>query len=573
MPASRESYDVAVIGGGLAGLCLGLQLTRRRPNTSVLVLERHAGKAPEAAHKVGESTAELAAYYFGEVVGMQDHLDEVQYRKAGLRFYFSRDDNSDISQRVEFGPTRISPTPTYQLDRGVFENELAERNRAAGVEVLDGARVADAELGEEQHVVSFEHGGEQQKVSARWVIDAAGRAFFLKRKLDLLEEVEHAVNSAWLRLAGGLDFELWSDNEEWLARMPERGIRRRGTTQLMGKGYWVWLIQLASGPISIGVCADPRVHPWEQFKDLDGFITWARAHEPQLGAELENRRADILDYLKVSHFAYGAKQLYSSNRWALVGEAGVFADPLYSPGSDFIGMGNTFVTDLVARDLDGEDIRERAEFFNRFLLDVFERYLIYYTNAYLLMGNTQAMGIKHSVDVCTYWGEIALAYMRGDWADLEFLKQIEPSLKRTKRLLEQVHRFYNEWNALESDQELPLMLVPRPGPATVGERLFDLIKPDLASDAVATKIEENSKQCENLLVLIFHTVASRLAPDPRLEDDSTAYNPYAISLDKARWEGDGLFGSAEHPGITLAEANEGFIGFDRIWLDELPSVV
>ena len=40
-------------------------------------------------------------------------------------------------------------------------------------------------------------------------------------------------------------------------------------------------------------------------------------------------------------------------RWALTGEAGLFLDPFYSPGSDFIGISNTYITDLIARDRQG----------------------------------------------------------------------------------------------------------------------------------------------------------------------------------------------------------------------------
>ena len=58
----------------------------------------------------------------------------------------------------------------------------------------------------------------------------------------------------------------------------------------------------------------------------------------------------------IGNFAYGVEQVYSPDRWTLVGEAAAFADPFYSPGSDFIGVGNTFTTDLIASDLDGEDI-------------------------------------------------------------------------------------------------------------------------------------------------------------------------------------------------------------------------
>ena len=52
----NERYDVAIMGGGLAGLALGLQLARERPAISIVIAEKRAGPAPEAALKVGEST-------------------------------------------------------------------------------------------------------------------------------------------------------------------------------------------------------------------------------------------------------------------------------------------------------------------------------------------------------------------------------------------------------------------------------------------------------------------------------------------------------------------------------------
>ena len=59
----------------------------------------------------------------------------------------------------------------------------------------------------------------------------------------------------------------------------------------------------------------------------------------------------------LQHFAHGCARVFSPDRWAMTGEAGVFTDPFYSPGSDFIAMGNDFITDLITRDLRGEDIR------------------------------------------------------------------------------------------------------------------------------------------------------------------------------------------------------------------------
>ena len=90
-------YDVAVLGGGLAGLSMALQLMRERPDTRVLVTDKRLEPAPEAAFKVGESSVENGAHYYREVVGMRDHLEQSQLRKLGLRFYLPAGDNSDIT--------------------------------------------------------------------------------------------------------------------------------------------------------------------------------------------------------------------------------------------------------------------------------------------------------------------------------------------------------------------------------------------------------------------------------------------------------------------------------------------
>src|ERR687896_1259611 len=84
---AAERYDVAILGGGLAGLTLAIQLKRRRPDTSVAVLEKREGPAPLAAFKVGESTVPSGAHYFAEVVGMKEHLQDQHLLKCGLRFF------------------------------------------------------------------------------------------------------------------------------------------------------------------------------------------------------------------------------------------------------------------------------------------------------------------------------------------------------------------------------------------------------------------------------------------------------------------------------------------------------
>ena len=120
-------YDVAVLGGGLAGLSMAIQLKLARPETRVLVTDKRTEPAPEAAFKVGESSVEVGAHYYREVVGMRDHLEQAQLRKHGLRFLLPAGDNSDITKRVEFCTPAHLAAFTHQIDRGRFENELFRR--------------------------------------------------------------------------------------------------------------------------------------------------------------------------------------------------------------------------------------------------------------------------------------------------------------------------------------------------------------------------------------------------------------------------------------------------------------
>ncbi len=59
-------YDVIILGGGMAGLTLAMQLKQKQADISVAILEMRKEDAPLSAHKVGESTVELGTYYLRE---------------------------------------------------------------------------------------------------------------------------------------------------------------------------------------------------------------------------------------------------------------------------------------------------------------------------------------------------------------------------------------------------------------------------------------------------------------------------------------------------------------------------
>ena len=432
MPAERS--DVLIMGGGLAGLTLAIQLRREAPQASVRILERRRHPVPHAAFKVGESTVEIGAHYFDAVLGLREHLDAKQIRKFGFRFFFN-DGSDDLAGATELGVSRVLPTPSFQLDRGIFENFLATRALELGAIFEDGCVVRSIELVDDggDHRVRYERDGVVREASARWVIDASGRAGLLKRKLDLAQHNAHDANAIWFRIGERLAIDAWSGDERWQSRVQPRE-RWRSTNHLCGPGYWAWLIPLSSGSHSVGIVADAQLHPLETINTFDRAMTWFATHQPQLFRQLDTRRDQLQDFAFLRHFSYGCKQVFSAQRWALTGEAGVFLDPFYSPGSDFIAIGNTYICALIERDLRGVRIERDARLFESLYFAFYRNMLTLYERQYPMFGDAQLMPLKVTWDYAYYWGVMCQFFFQQRLTDLALFARLGEPLAACEAL-------------------------------------------------------------------------------------------------------------------------------------------
>jgi flavin-dependent dehydrogenase len=419
----EKQYDVIIAGGGLAGLTLSIQLKQARPEISILIMEYRDTIAPTAAHKVGESTVELATHYFREVLNLKEYLEEFELPKHGLRFFFTNDNKKEIADRVELGPRLKLPVPSHQLDRGTFENYLEKLTRQLGTEFMLGARVKDVNFSAEGHEVIFNHEGEAKSLKAKWVVDATSRFSLLKRKLGFEKSTEHNVNAVWYRVKGVIDIDEWSDNHNWKTFLAPK-LRYLSTVHFMDKGYWVWIIPLGSKNTSIGIVADEDIHPFNTINTYEKAVEWMKKHEPLCAEKVCPPKEELLDFRILKHFSHHSGRLYSADRWAVVGEAGPFLDPFYSPGSDFISLGNTWLSDLILRDLNGEDIAMRAEIYEKAHLSWFDSWLPIYQDKYKLMGNTQIMVVKIFWDWAIYWSVACLLFTNKGFTDMKTLKEL-----------------------------------------------------------------------------------------------------------------------------------------------------
>ncbi|AEG91316.1 Candidate Halogenase [Ramlibacter tataouinensis TTB310] len=435
----------------MAGLSLALQLRQRFADLDIVVLERRAHPAPEAAHKVGESTVEIGAHYFAEVLGLKEHLRERQLKKFGFRFFFN-DGRGDIDGVTELGASRPLATPAWQIDRGIFENALGRLALERGIRFQDQALVrsielADGAVRDSLHTVRYERGGQAQELRARWLVDACGRAGLLKRKLGLAEPNGHEANAVWFRIQDRLDVNDWSGDAQWLARCdpPHRWL---STNHLCGDGYWAWLIPLASGSHSVGIVCDARMHPIEGMNSFERAMEWLARHQPRLHAELDARRDRLQDFAFFRNFSYGCRQVFDGQaRWALTGEAGVFLDPFYSPGSDFIAIANGFITELVAHDRAGKPAAMYADIYQSVFFSLYRNMLPIYTGQYRLFGNAQVMPVKVLWDYTYYWGVMCPLYFQGKLTDVTAMGRLQQPLAAVQKLGIAMQDFLRAWDA------------------------------------------------------------------------------------------------------------------------------
>jgi len=425
-----DRTDVAILGGGLAGNLLARQLRRQLPDLAVAVFEPQ----PEAERKVGESTVEIASDYLIRRHDLSSYLYEHQLQKNGLRFFFDTPaKDAELLQMSELGSDHIPLFPTFQLDRARFENDLRAMNADAEVAMHIGDTVRDVELGA-PHVVKVRGEGGEREVAARWVVDCSGRARTLARKLDLTRPVDHELSAVWGRFGGVVDFDAIGA-PDWRGRV-RYTARTLSTNHFCYPGYWIWFIPLGEGVTSLGIVGEKSVFR-RGARTPDGFLSSLREHRA-VASLLE--RAEIIDLGGYTQLGYRTERFWDGDaRWATIGDAGAFVDPLYSPGSDFISLQCDLVSDLIARDVRGDaDATRVARDYDAYMQLRFEATLLLYQDQYPAIGSYEAMCAKWNFDLATYYNLWLDTFMRDSHLDP---RHCRTQVRRRAIILEALEEF------------------------------------------------------------------------------------------------------------------------------------
>jgi len=187
-------------------------------------------------------------------------------------------------------------------------------------------------------------------------------------------------------------------------------------------------------------------------------------------------------------------------------------------------MGNDYTTDLIVRDLRGENIGERAEAFNAMYLRLFDAFIRLYDGHYPTMGNAQVMTAKISWDNSTYWSVTALLFFQRRLVRPEFIASIDPLLRRYFLLHARMQQFFKAWNHADAGAQYESAWLNIVGVDLMRKWQAALAEPPADDETLQARLETNFEHLQ-ALARTWQAVALERHPDLRraIDEDGGAH--------------------------------------------------
>ena len=425
----NTTYDVIIMGAGFAGNCQARHLLLNIPGIRVAMIDPRPPERTDKDLKVGESTVEIGAMFLSKELGLHDYLIENHTPKHGLTFHWPKDpEHTEALDDYYHAGNRTVVIDTFQLNRSKLERDLLLMNRASGATFYQG-RVTDFELAsqEELHTLTVKMENETITLSAKHLIDAAGRRFLIGKKTDNLTFDPNDLfginsGSAWLRVKNidrTLIDESYNPNNSAVSRY-------YATNHWFGHGHWLWMlpIEINQNELSIGLVYHKEVIESGSVNTLDKLKNFLKANHTILHTLIES--GEVIDFHHLPRMAHNSKKMISADNWYVLGDAAHMFDPFYSPGLTLTALAIESTTESIRAKLSEEaDAVEKQEIYNQFLVMNARTYNQIYQKHDRHLGHASIMSWRIYMENMVWFGILVPMYVGKWFLDLTFIKQYQ----------------------------------------------------------------------------------------------------------------------------------------------------
>ncbi|MES2626115.1 MAG: NAD(P)/FAD-dependent oxidoreductase [Pseudomonadota bacterium] len=337
--AAIESFDVVVIGAGPAGSLASALLNKA--GIKVLVLEKQ--KFPRFS--IGESLLPQLMVFLEKA----DMLDAVragnfQFKNGAAFRRGSSYTAFNFEQKFSKGPGT-----TYQVKRADFDKRIADEAERQGVPIRYEQEVLSFDEQDDHVVLSVQDKeGKQYQVKAGFVLDASGFGRVLPRLLDLEVPSDFPLRKAI--------FCHFKDN---ITDPAHDRTKILVSVNPVDTSVWYWLIPFSDGTSSFGVVGEAKFFDSVP-GDIKAKLLACEQMEPSLAVLLANAEI-ITEVRELGGYAAKVKTLYGK-RFALLGNAGEFLDPVFSSGVTIAFKSADLATSLLIRMRNGEQVDWQTEY-------------------------------------------------------------------------------------------------------------------------------------------------------------------------------------------------------------------
>ncbi|WP_298771399.1 NAD(P)/FAD-dependent oxidoreductase [uncultured Shewanella sp.] len=324
--------DVIIIGAGPSG-CIAASLLHQQ-GKKVLVLEKQFFPR----FSIGESLLPCCMQIIEEA-NMLDAVNNAGFQfKNGAAFQYG-----EHYTRFDFND-KYTPGPgtTFQVERAKFDKLLADTAQKQGVDIRFGQTVEHIDLTAAPCLQVHDENNGSYKVSAKYILDASGFGRVLPKLLALEQPSNLPTRSAiFTHIKDNIHDAHFDRNKILISVNPH------------DPSIWYWLIPFSNGHCSVGVVGEPE-KLMTQGHDLKTRLQSMIAQEPSLDRLLTN--ASIINECRELKGYSANVTTLATNKFALLGNAGEFLDPVFSSGVTIAMQSASLAVKSLIKQLNGDTV-------------------------------------------------------------------------------------------------------------------------------------------------------------------------------------------------------------------------